>query len=171
MNEQTGHDEFLRLFSQNSNRIFEFISTLVFNPADADDIFQSTCVVLWKKFDTYDPEGSFRAWACKIAYYEMLQLRRKSKRLQAFSDEVLELLAEDMLRRSSQLQARQLALADCIAKLTSQDRELLEQRYYHQIPPREIASTRPGSVYKVYRALTRIHTLLRECVGRTLAGE
>jgi RNA polymerase sigma-70 factor len=165
------HDEFLKLFSQHSRRIFEFISTLVFRRADADEVFQNTCVVLWKKFDSYDSQGSFYAWACKIAYLEMMYLRRKNKRLQTFSEEVLELLAENMLDRSAELNSHQSALEDCLQKLSLTDRKLIEQRYYLQKRPKEIAADRIKSVDSIYRALTRIHISLRQCVGRSLVRE
>jgi RNA polymerase sigma-70 factor (ECF subfamily) len=165
------HDEFLKLFSLHSRRVYEFISTLVFRPADADEVFQNTCVVLWKKFDSYDSQGSFYSWACKIAYLEMMHLRRTNKRLQTFSEEVLELLAENMLSRATELNSRQSALEDCLQKLSLTDRKLIEQRYYLQRRPKEIAADRTRSVDSVYRALTRIHMSLRECVGRTLVRE
>jgi RNA polymerase sigma-70 factor (ECF subfamily) len=165
------HDEFLKLFSQHSRRVYEFISTLVLRPADADEVFQNTCVVLWKKFDSYEPDGSFYAWACKIAYLEMMHLRRSNKRLQTFSDDVLELLAENMLGRANHLNSRQSALEDCLQKLNVSDRKLIEQRYYFQKRPKEIALDRTRSVDSIYRALTRIHIALRECVGRTLVRE
>lgn len=165
------HDEFLKLFSLHSRRVYEFISTLVLRGADADEVFQNTCVVLWKKFDSYDPEGSFYSWACKIAYLEMLYLRRTNKRLQTFSEEVLELLAENMLSRASHLNLRQSALEDCLQKLNVSDRNLIEQRYYFQKRPKEIARERTRSVDSIYRALTRIHMALRDCVGRSLVRE
>jgi RNA polymerase sigma-70 factor, ECF subfamily len=165
------HDEFLKLFSLHSRRVYEFISTLAFRPADADEVFQNTCVVLWKKFDSYDAQGSFYSWACKIAYLEMMHLRRTNKRLQTFSEEVLELLAENMLSRATELNSRQSALEDCLQKLSLTDRKLIEQRYYLQKRPKEIAADRTRSVDSVYRALTRIHMSLRECVGRTLVRE
>lgn len=40
------HDEFLRLFSSHSQRIYEFILTLVMRQADAEEIFQDTSLIL-----------------------------------------------------------------------------------------------------------------------------
>ena len=170
-NDTARHDEFLKLFSLHSRRVYEFISTLVLRSADADEVFQNTCVVLWKKFDSYDPDGSFYAWACRIAYLEIMHLRRTNRRLHTFSDEVLELVAQNMLSRSNQLNTRQSALEDCLQKLSTSDRKLIEQRYYLQKRPKEIASDRTKSVDSIYRALTRIHIALRECVGRSLVRE
>lgn len=172
MREQPSQDEFLRLFSQHSRRVSDFISTLVINPADADEVFQNTCVVLWNKFSSYDPDhGTFYAWACKIAYLEILTIRRKSRRMQTFSEEALDLLATEVQGRAEEISARQMALEHCLKKLKSEDRELIAQRYYHQRKPKEISKQRTGSVHVVYRALARIHLALRNCVSRSLARE
>jgi RNA polymerase sigma-70 factor (ECF subfamily) len=165
------HDEFLRLYSQHSRRLFDFISTLVFCTSDADDIFQNVCVVLWKKFDSYDPGGSFYAWACKIAYLEVLYVRRRSKKLQVFSEELLLGLADNMIARRDELDARQNALDNCLTKLRDQDKELVRERYFLRRPPKEIAAARGASVHSVYRALVRVHDALRGCVESTLAKE
>ena len=164
-------DEFLRLFSRHSRRIYEFILTLVMRHADADEIFQDTCLVLWKKFDSYDPHGTFYGWACRIAYLEILQLRRKSQRLHTVSEEALSVLADKALSQADNLDSRQQALGDCLQKLRADDRALIEQRYRQLRSPKEIAELGAVSVYSVYRALTRVHTLLMNCVQRSLARE
>jgi RNA polymerase sigma-70 factor (ECF subfamily) len=165
------HDEFLRLFSSHSQRIYEFILMMVLRQADAEEIFQETCLILWKKFDSYDPTKDFRAWACKIAYFEVLQLRRTSRRLQTFSDEALALLADDALAHSDYVGRRQAALEACLEKLKPQDREMVEQRYYHRRTPKEIAGLKARSTYSIYRALSRIHLALLNCVQGRLAQD
>ena len=170
-NESDPQDEFLRLFSRYSRRIYEFILTLVMRHADADEIFQDTCLVLWKKFDTYDPQGTFYGWACRIAYLEILQLRRKNQRLHIVSDEALAVLADTALAHTENLNARQQALEDCLQKLRAEDRTLIEQRYRERHSPKEIAGMGSVSVYSVYRALARIHSSLMTCVERNMARE
>ena len=60
--------EFLRLFSQHSRRIYQFILTLTMNHVDAEEVYQNTCVVLWRKCDKFDPDGYFYAWAAQKTY-------------------------------------------------------------------------------------------------------
>jgi len=164
-------DEFLRLFSRYSRRIYDFILTLVFRHADAEEVFQDTCLVLWKKFDSYDPQGSFYGWACQIAYFEVLQLRRKSQRLLTLSEDALAVLANEALSRADHLNARQHALEDCLQKLGAEERTLIEQRYHERQAPKEIAAITSRSVYSVYRALARVHDALMTCVKLRLAHE
>jgi RNA polymerase sigma-70 factor (ECF subfamily) len=168
---QSQHDEFLRLFSRDSRRIYNFVFSLVMSHADAEEVFQETCIVLWKKFDTYQPEGNFLGWACQIALFEVMQLRRKSKRLKLLDDDALAALADQAIAHSDLLNTRQSALEHCIEKLSETDRVLIEQRYRQQRTPKEIAATLSRSVYSVYRGLTRIHAALLNCVNLQTSEE
>ena len=71
---------FQREYLQNRKKIFTFIFFLVGNRADADDIFQDACVVMWKKFDSFKPGTSFVAWAKQICRNLVMDYRKKRKR-------------------------------------------------------------------------------------------
>lgn len=160
--------EFVRLLSRHSSQIYGFILMLSVSHADADDIFQDTSVVLWKKFHTYERGTSFRAWACKIAYYEVLELRRNSKRMTYLSDTAMTALATDALVLLQQEDDRKESLADCLGKLAAHDRQLIEQKYFVHLSTEEIATRSSKSIYAVYRALSRVHGILLQCMRRSL---
>jgi RNA polymerase sigma-70 factor, ECF subfamily len=161
-------EEFARLFSRNARRIYGFIMTLVFNHHDAEEVFQNTNVVLWNKFADFRPGSNFFAWASRIAYFEVLSLMKHQRRSRTFSDEALELLATEAVALSDKSSDQFEALDDCLSRLTAADRELLEERYYYQRPPKQIAANQSRSVHSVYRALSRIHNVLLNCVQRNL---
>lgn len=160
--------EFVRLLTRHSSQIFGFILMLSVKRTDADDIMQETSVVLWEKFDSYIPGTSFQAWACRIAYYETLRQRRSDGRVQFLSDNVFTLLASDALSIMEQTDVNKEALADCLDKLAEKDRRLIEQKYFVQLSTSEIAKRSERSVDSIYRALTRIHSLLSRCMHREL---
>jgi RNA polymerase sigma-70 factor len=164
-------EEFARLFSRNARRIYGFIMTLVFSHHDAEEVFQNTSVVLWNKFSEFEPGSNFFAWASRIAYYEVLSFMKQRRRSQKVSDESLDLLANEAIALSEESSSRQEALEDCLSRLNPTDRELLQARYYHQQAPKQIASKQSRSVDSVYRALSRIHNMLLDCVQRRLARE
>jgi RNA polymerase sigma-70 factor (ECF subfamily) len=83
----------------------------------------------------------------------------------------LALLAEKAIAHSDDLGRRQTALEECLEKLPPQDREMIEQRYYHRRAPKEIATLKTCSVYSVYRALARVHSALLNCVQIQLSRE
>ena len=161
-------DEFARLFSRTARRIYGFIMTLVFNHHDAEEVFQNTSVVLWNKFGDFQPGSNFFAWASRIAYFEVLSLMKQRRRSRTFSDEALELLANEAVSVSEQSSDRYEALEECLGHLTAPDRALLQERYYYQRPPKQIAAMQSRSIHSIYRGLSRIHNLLLECVQRSL---
>jgi RNA polymerase sigma-70 factor len=164
-------EEFARLFSRNARRLYGFIMTLVFSHHDAEEVFQNASVVLWNKFGEFQPGSNFFAWASKVAYYEVLSFMKQRRRSRVLSDESLELLANAAIALSDESSSRQDALDVCLSRLNASDRELLQARYYHQRPPKQIAVMQSRSVDSIYRALSRIHNLLLNCVERTLARE
>ena len=86
---------FLRLFLQNQRRLYAYILTLLPNRADADDVLQEASLVMWDKFDERSPPDDFTAWGCRIAYFKVLDLRKKRQRGRVlFSQEMLERVAE-----------------------------------------------------------------------------
>jgi RNA polymerase sigma-70 factor len=164
-------EEFARQFSRNARRIYGFIMTLVFSHHDAEEVFQNTSVVLWNKFGEFQPGSSFFAWASRVAYYEVLSFMKQRRRSRMLSEDALEVLASEAMALSDDSSSRQEALEDCLAQLNAADRDLLQARYYHQRPPKQIAMMQSRSVDSVYRALSRIHNMLLNCVQRQLARE
>lgn len=164
-------EEFARLFSGHARCIYGFVMTLVFNHHDAEEVFQNTSVVLWNKFGEFTPGSNFFAWASRIAYFEVLSLMKQRRRSHTFSDEALELLANEATAVSEQSSDRYEALEECLGHLTAPDRALLQERYHCQRPPKQIAAMQARSIHSVYRALSRIHNLLLNCVRRNLTRE
>ncbi|MBX3433676.1 MAG: sigma-70 family RNA polymerase sigma factor [Pirellulales bacterium] len=169
------HQRFVKLYSENSRRIYRYILTLTVNHADAEEVFQATSLVLWKKFSEFDSSGgAFHAWAFRVAAFEVLHLkrsRRSKHHPMMLSDEVVEMLATEVEKRSDELDLRESALKKCLAELPARDRRLIDLRYADLQSPKEIAQLLGRPSHIVYRSLTRIHGVLRRCVARKLAQE
>ena len=63
MNEQQRHDLFSELIARHQSELYAYIFAIVRNWDDADDLYQSTCLVLWRKFESFRPGTSFFSWA------------------------------------------------------------------------------------------------------------
>ena len=163
-------DEFARLFARHARQVYAFIMTLVFTHHDAEEVFQNTNVVLWNKFADFRPGSNFFAWASRIAYFEVLNLM-KQRRVPLLSGQAIDALASEATALSEQSIARMDALSECLSRLTTADREIIQDRYFRQRPPKQIAEIHARSLDSIYRALSRIHNLLLNCVERTLARE
>src|SRR4051812_7359070 len=87
--------DFAEELLRHQTQIFGFIYSLVRDFDDADDVFQQTGLVLWRKYDQFDPSRSFVAWACGVARLEAANfLRARSRERRHFSDELNVLLIE-----------------------------------------------------------------------------
>jgi RNA polymerase sigma-70 factor, ECF subfamily len=165
---------FLRLFLQNERRLYAFILTLLPNRSDADDVLQEASLVMWEKFDPEQPPDDFVAWGCRIAYFKVLDFRKKRQRSRVqFSQALLDRLAETAAEHAEtlQLDERRAALAGCIDKLRPRDRDLLAHRFTEGATIQSTAAQVGRSVEAVYKALAKIRQALFDCVTRTLATE
>jgi RNA polymerase sigma-70 factor (ECF subfamily) len=154
-------------------RLFGYIHSLVRDLNDADDLFQQTALILWRKFDEFDPHRSFFAWASGIARLEAGNfLRSRERRRLYFSDQLGVMLIEAHEEISdSELEQRREALAVCVAKLRQRDRELLHECYQDDAGVNQAASKRGRSPQSVYNSLRRIRRALYGCIAHTLSQE
>jgi RNA polymerase sigma-70 factor, ECF subfamily len=162
---------FLRLFLQHQRRLYAYILTLLPNRADADDLLQEATLVMWDKFDADDPPTEFAAWACRIAYFKILDFCKKRHRSRVvFSQAMLDRVAETAIEQATalQLDERREALADCLAKLRPPDRDLLARRFADGATTQSTAAQVGRSVDAVYKALGKIRQALFDCVTQTL---
>jgi RNA polymerase sigma-70 factor (ECF subfamily) len=165
---------FLRLFLQNERRLYAYVLTLLANHADADDVLQEASLVMWDKFDEQHPPDDFAAWGCRIAYFKVLDFRKKRQRSRVqFSEALLERIAETAIEQAAALQLaeRREALAGCVARLAPGERDLLTRRYTHGASVETIAAQLGRSADAIYKSLARVRRALFECVTRRLASE
>jgi len=165
-------ERFAQLLATCQRGVFVHLVSLLHNAADAEEVLQETNLVLWRKFDQYQPGTSFDHWACRIAYFEALKFREKKARGEPlFDSHSVELLAEESEKSVDLLEARHRALQGCLAKLTEQDRQLVLRRYEQQASTQSVAEALGRSVQGTRRALHRIRMALLACIERTLAAE
>jgi RNA polymerase sigma-70 factor, ECF subfamily len=165
-------ERFTALFLQHGRAIYSHIRALVPHLSDVDDAFQETSVTLWEKFDQYRPQTDFRAWACRIAYYKVLQLRdRQIRSPRLFSPQFLDLMSEELIVMSDVLDAHTEALLLCREKLNQRDRDLLDRFHRDGATAKDVARKVGRNVDYVYRAIRRIHDVLIDCIEQALSED
>lgn len=163
-------ERFAQLLARCQRQVFLYALGLVHNAADAEEVLQETNLVLWRKFDQYQPGTDFGRWACRIAYYEVLKSRQKKIRQERlFSHEFIETLAAEAERSMDLLESRREALVRCLGKLNRRDRQLVMSRYQQNATTRSVAEALGRSVQGTRKALHRIRMALLACIERTLA--
>jgi RNA polymerase sigma-70 factor (ECF subfamily) len=167
------HDQFVELFVRSQARIFAYVATLLPNRDDAEEVFQQTSLVLWKKWREFDPSRDFVRWACGMAHLEVRNFLRKhahSGRL-SLSDDVLAEVARARLEMHDVLESRRQALRRCLERLEQGKREVLERCYAGQDSIKTIAAELGQPPNVLYMTLKRLRRALFDCVNRALAAE
>ena len=164
--------DFLRLYAAAQPRLRAYVLSLVPNAEEAEEIQQETAVRAWEVFDTFETGTNFGAWIRKIAYYAVLNARKRQQRgAVVLSDEFLEVVAAENERLSDILDEQTVALRDCIDDLKPTDRDLLARCYEPDAVIKDIAAEMDRPLGTIYKTLTRIRRWLKECVERRIAAE
>lgn len=164
-------EPFLALLTAGQPSLYAYIVSLLPNRQHADDVLQETNMVLWRKAEEFQEGTSFLAWACQIAYFNVLSARRRMSRdRHTFGDDLFDYLAERQCERMDEVEDRQQALRRCLGKLPPKQRELIEARYQPGASVRRMADERRTTEGALSQSLYRIRTSLLECVKRGLAA-
>jgi RNA polymerase sigma-70 factor (ECF subfamily) len=163
--------DFLKLFVRHQQEIYAYILTLVPHIHDADDLFQDGMIVMWQKFDRFQPGTNFAAWGVQIMRYQILDYRRNLVRNKQvlMEDSLFEALMNHMPAIQDGTAARIEALRKCLALLGDRAKRIIKMRYERNIPVEKIASCLKLSRRHVYHILGQITSVLLRCMRRTLA--
>lgn len=174
MNEQERHNLFAELITHHQSELYGYIYAVVRNWEDTDDLFQSVCLVLWSKFDSFRPGTNFFAWARQIAKIKVSDLlRHKHKCLPSFiTENLVDILAEIAAEpHDAGAEVYLVALRRCREKLSTADDKLLQLRYVEELSTVEIADRLQRLQQSVSRSLNRIRRCLFECIEMEVAKQ
>ena len=165
--------EFVTLFVRHQRRVYAYLLTVLGNSSDAEDVLQQTAVVLWTKFDEFEPGTDFAAWAIRTAYLTARNhLRGQSRSRVRFSQAMFEAAADHAAAHVKEADLVHDALDECLKHLPMADRDLIRCRYELDTSVQSIAQRLEQSIHAVYRSLARIHSSLLRCVtGKIMAGD
>ena len=164
--------EFVSLIVHHRHALYAFIAKQLVHPADAEDVFQKTSLVLWSKVAEFESGGSFFHWACGIAFNEVRNHRRTLGRNRLhFDSELSELLAEESMVEAELTQARLKALDACMEKLSPRQQQILRRCYDGTSTISEVAGSLGRSRDALYKQLARLREKLSECIRGQIAAE
>jgi RNA polymerase sigma-70 factor, ECF subfamily len=135
---------------------------------EAEDVTQEAATKAMRRLSTVQADRPFRPWYLAIVANEARNRRRSFMRRSALvlrvSNETSARVAEtdEVALRNE----RRKVLLDAVAKLRTEDREVLSMRYFAELSEAEMASAlgvAPGTVKsRLSRALSRLRTELGE---------
>lgn len=165
-------ETFVQRLTENQNRIFAYVFSLLGDHARASDVVQETNLVLWRKIGDYDPQRPFLPWALAFARHQVLSnLRNRQRDRFVLDGELVELLSQEAEKQASQFESWRQALKLCLNRLSASSRRLIEKRYFAAQSISEVAADMGKSAGSMKVALLRIRHQLGECIRRSTHGE
>ncbi|WP_437222219.1 sigma-70 family RNA polymerase sigma factor [Planctomicrobium sp. SH661] len=116
---------FLRQFAATHEEIYASALSIVGCRADAVDVVQEVCVVLWTQYEKFEQSTNFSRWACTVAFNVAKNYARKQRRRRGYglSDQMLSKMAQVQTGSSELLELQKEILLDCMDKLSESDRD------------------------------------------------
>jgi len=149
-----------------------YVTSVVRDFRDRDDVLQTIAVAVFESFTSYDPSRSFVGWAMGIARNQMgTYLRERRRNRLVFDGETVELLAKAFEQIEPEETRSLDYLNDCLDGLEGRARQLCELRYENDLKPAAIASLLSMTPNTVAKSLQRIREQLRNCIERRVALE
>src|SRR6185295_4364185 len=122
--------DYLRRFLSSESSLRGYILTHLREFDAAEDVLQQTALILWEKYDQYDPSRPFLAWALGIARYEVLNAKKRARPGRSLLEgDLVELVVGEYLRLESELPRRRQLLRHCLQKLPESMMGAVRLRY------------------------------------------
>jgi RNA polymerase sigma-70 factor (ECF subfamily) len=167
-------DIFRPLFEADKNRLYCYIYAYVHDNASADDIFQETCLTLWKEFRTFKLGTDFSKWSNSIAFNRIRVYRRNQNKYQlGLSNDFLDEFRENLGVIESSHDAeekRWRQLLDCKMALSPQLKKIYDFFYVDKLMAQDIADDTGRSIYAIRKSVHKLRKYLFDCVERQLSG-
>lgn len=167
--------DFIGLLTNHQEVIRSYIISQLPGCSEVRDILQDVNMVLWEKMADFKMGTNFGAWACTVAYYKILDYRKKQKKngFLVFDETLANMLVtEHQPREPHFLEDKRNALRHCLEKLPDKEKALVQARYSSPTGEMERISSETGRSRASLRVtLNRIRSGLRDCISRRLSME
>ncbi len=148
-----------------------YILGLIGRRGAIDEVVQEVAFICLRRIATFDRSRDFTAWALGVARLEVFTYRRRQVLLPLGDFPELEIaLSDPQELLSDQADVRRQALHICQERLSDQHRRFIDLRYGENCSHDEMAERLNMRAGTIKVALSRIRTLLRQCVEHRLAG-
>ena len=172
MNENQKREEFTHCWLDAEPSVSAYVFASISSFHDAEDVVQRIAQELARRFDEYDSNRQFVGWALWIAKSRVIDFYRAQDRTQVvFSDELLGRLADTIVKQADGRSHRREALEACLDELPPKSRRLLDLRYVEELSADEMAQETGSTSGSVRVLLSRVRSVLANCIQRRLAME
>ncbi len=150
------------LYERYSDRIYRVLSRMSPNNDEALDLAQETFVRVFQKIHMFDGASGLMTWIYRIAINEVLQSRRREKRLQKTMERLAQQRRQDGVDSPDE---RRRDLLEALALLPGAERALLVLRYIEGLSYEEMAKVLGKPAGTIGSGLNRARTMLRQVLS------
>jgi len=151
-----------------------YISSMVTNFQDAEDILQTVALTIAEKYVTFDPSGSFLSWTLGIAQhkiYDYYRMQSKHRKMKILDIDTVARITQVFEKESSHFNEIRHAMEFCIGKLSGHWRQILEMRYMLELSTQRMAQQLGMSPNAIFITLHRVRLALQKCLHKQLSSE
>ncbi len=162
-------EQFAVLWTKAQPTVSAYVSSLVPNFHQAEDVLSQVAVTLVRKFHHYDPDRPFVNWAIGIARFEVLKCRRTWARdRHVFSNDMMDEIGEVFQEMAEELDGQRKVLHQCVEQVQGRSRRVLQMRYFDDLKAAEIAERMSMATGAVRVLLHRVRNAIRKCMERRI---
>jgi RNA polymerase sigma-70 factor (ECF subfamily) len=166
-NRGADQERFVALLAQHHSRLLGYILSLVRHRHDAEDLFQKVSLILWQKFDEFDPATDFFAWGSRVSFLVVCNHRRAHYRNKlTFNQSLFETISRERIAHLQDQETRLDLLLGCIERLPADDQVLLLKTSAGDLSVKEFARHTGKAVQTLYNRLALLRRDLMECVQK-----
>lgn len=158
-----------RLWTSAQPAVAAFVSSVVLDRRDREDIVQETALAVFKAIESYDSQRPFNAWAIGIARNQIGTYLRKHKRdRHVFSEATIANLQAPF---AAEVDRPELDFVDvCLRQLQDHARKLCDLRYRQGLKPAAISQQVDMTANAVAKALQRVRAQIKSCIETKVAA-
>jgi RNA polymerase sigma-70 factor (ECF subfamily) len=128
------------LFARHHVRVYRFVLRMVRNEATAEDLISEVFLDVWRQAGKFEGRSTVSTWMLSIARFKALStLRRRNE--EELDDETADAI-EDLADNPEVALAKKdkgTALRQCLDRLSTEHREIIDLVYYHEKSVEEAA--------------------------------
>ena len=154
------------LYARHHVRVFRFVIRLVRDESAAEDLISEVFLDVWRQADKFEGRAAVSTWILSIARFKALSaLRRGEEKLDDETAAAIEDHADDPEVTLAK-KDKGAVLRQCLTKLSTEHREIIDLVYYHEKSVEEVAGIVgiPEATVKtrMFYARKRLSELLKE---------
>jgi len=162
-------DAFERLYRMYQPRLARFLINLLKRPQLVEEVLDDTMMVVWETSQSFRGTSKLSTWVFAIAYRKALKARARWP--DPVEDEERDTRASNDPAPDEELERNRIrnALVSAMAKLSTEQRAVVDLTYFHDLGYREIAEILSCPVDTVKTRMFHARRRLKQTLSGTLA--